>query len=71
MRKQHYLIRVREYLDPQWSAWFDGLTVTHEPNGDTVLSGPVIDQAALHGLLDKVHNLELTLVAVHQIECEQ
>ncbi len=66
-----YTIRVKGYLDPQWSAWFDGLTITHAPDGDTLLCGPVVDQAALHGVLAKVRDLGLTLIAVHQIESEQ
>lgn len=63
-----YIIRVKGHLDPQWSVWFDGMTVTHEPSGDTSLSGPVVDQAALYGLLAKVRDLGLTLIAVHQVE---
>jgi hypothetical protein len=59
-----YEIRVKGHLDQRWSAWFDGLTVTHEADGDTVLSGPVVDQAALHSLLSKIHNLNLTLISV-------
>ncbi len=47
------------YLRPEWSEWFDGMTITHESNGDTILSGPVRDQAALHGLLARVRDLGL------------
>ncbi len=63
-----YRIRVRGHLDPQRSAWFDGLSVTHTENGDTILLGPVEDQAALHGLLIKVRDLHLPLVAVICVE---
>ena len=63
-----YEIRVKGHLDQCWSAWFDGMTVTHEANGDTVLSGPVVDQAALHSLLMKIHSLNLMLISVVCIE---
>lgn len=63
-----YQIRVKGHLDRYWSAWFDGMTITNEVNGDTVISGPVADQAALHSLLVKVHNLNLTLISVLRIE---
>lgn len=60
---QFYQIRLKGYLDSQWATWFDGLTITLE-NGDTLLSGPVADQAALHGLLKKVRDLGMPLVSV-------
>ena len=63
-----YEIRVKGHLDQRWLTWFDGMTVTHEVNGDTALSGPVVDQAALHSLLIKVHTLNLTLISVLRIE---
>lgn len=63
-----YEIRVKGHLDQRWSVWFDGLTVTNESNGETVISGPVVDQAALHSLLMKVHTLNLTLISVARIE---
>ena len=65
-----YTIRVKGHLDRSWSAWFDGMTITNEANGDTAISGPVIDQAALHSLLVKVHNLNLTLTSVLSIETD-
>jgi hypothetical protein len=65
-----YEIRVKGHLDQRWSTWFDGMTVTHELNGDTALSGPVVDQAALHSLLIKVHTLNLTLISVLRIETD-
>ena len=61
-------IRVKGHLDNRWAAWFDGLTITREDNGDTCLSGPVVDQAALHGLLRKVRDLGLPLVSVIHVE---
>ena len=57
-------IRIKGHLDNRWAAWFDGLTITREDNGDTCLTGPVVDQAALHGLLRKVRDLGLPLVSV-------
>ncbi len=57
-------IRIRGHLTDQWATWFDGLTITREDNGDTRLTGPVVDQAALHGLLRKVRDLGLPLVSV-------
>ncbi len=66
-----YEIRIKEELDQHWSAWFDGMTVTHGTNGDTIISGPVVDQAALHSLLNKVHSLNLTLVSVLRVETDK
>ncbi len=63
----YYQIRVRGVLDPRWSAWFDGLTITHDPDGDTTLAGPVADQAALYGLISKARDLGLTLLGVSRV----
>jgi hypothetical protein len=63
-----YEIRIKGHLDDRWSDWFDGLTITLEDNGDTLLTGPVIDQAALHGLLKKVRDLGLPLLSVSPVE---
>ena len=63
-----YQIRVKGHLDPSWSEWFDGLSMTHDADGDTTLTGPVADQAALYGLLRKARDLGLTLLAV--VRCE-
>ena len=62
-----YQIRVAGHLDPTWSAWFDGLSIIHQPNGETLLFGPIVDQAALHGVLRKVSDLGLTLIAVTRV----
>ncbi len=59
-----YEIRIEGHLTERWSDWFDGLAITHDRNGETVLSGPLADQAALFGLLARLHALNLTLVSV-------
>ena len=63
-----YQIRIKGHLGSQWTGWFEGLTITLEENGDTLLTGPVVDQAALHGLLKKVRDLGLQLVSVSPVE---
>jgi len=60
----NYHITVKEYLEDSWSAWFDGLTITHSADGTTILAGAVRDQTGLHGLLGKLRDLGLTLVAI-------
>ena len=62
-----YVIRVQGHLAPRWAEWFAGLTMTHTASGETILSGPIEDQAALHGVLIKVRDLNLTLIAVNKI----
>jgi hypothetical protein len=63
-----YEIRIKGHLGKQWTDWFEGLTIKLEDDGDTLLTGPVIDQAALHGLLKKVRDLGLPLLSVHRVE---
>jgi hypothetical protein len=63
-----YQIRIKGCLDSQWTDWFGGLTVTLEEDGDTLLTGPVVDQAALYGLLKKVRDLGMPLVSVNSVE---
>jgi hypothetical protein len=59
-----YQIRIKGHLGPHWAGWFEGLTLTLEANGDTVLTGPVVDQAALYGVLRKVRDVGLPLLSV-------
>jgi len=66
-----YQIRIKGHLGHQWTDWFEGLAITLEDNGDTLLTGPVIDQAALHGLLKKVRDLGMPLVSVIPLEHDQ
>ena len=66
-----YEIRIKGQLDTRWTDWFEGMTITREGNGETLLTGPVTDQAALHGLLRKVRDLGMVLVAVNTAAPEQ
>ena len=66
-----YQIRVKGHLGRQWADWFGDLTITLEDNGDTLLTGPVADQAALHGLLKKVRDLAMPLVSVTPVTAGQ
>ena len=66
-----YEIRLKGHLATRWAAWFDGLSLTHASDGTTTIHGPVVDQAALHGLLQKVRDLGLTLVSVTQVDPKQ
>jgi hypothetical protein len=63
-----YQIRIKGHLSHQWIDWFEGLTITLEDNGDTLLTGAVIDQAALHGLLKKVRDLGMPLISVDSVK---
>ena len=65
-----YQIRLKGHLGPQWADWFGGLTISLEENGDTLLTGPIPDQAALHGLFKKIRDLGLPLLAVVPLEIE-
>ncbi len=62
-----YHIRVHGHLEQNWSAWFDGFTILNQPNGDAVLTGSIVDQAALHGVLLKVRDIGLPLIGVWSV----
>ena len=61
-------IRLQGHLDDRWAEWFDGMTIIPQPDGTTLLSGPVVDQAALQGLLRRVADLGMTLLSVNALE---
>jgi hypothetical protein len=65
---QYCEIRLKGHLEARWVKWFDGLAITLEENGNTLLSGPVADQAALHGILKKVRDIGLPLLSVNSVE---
>ncbi len=65
-----YEIRIKGHLNDRWIDWFEGMTLTREDNGDTLVTGPVIDQAALHGLLKKVRDLGMPLISVNCVESD-
>jgi len=62
-----YQIRIKGHLGPQWTDWFGGLAITLEDNGDTLVTGPVIDQAALHAVLKRVRDLNLPLLSIMEV----
>ena len=66
-----YEIRLKGHLDSRWAAWFNGLSLTNESDGTTIIHGPVADQAALYGLLQKVRDIGLPLVSVSQVRSDQ
>jgi len=66
-----YQIRIKGHLGRQWTEWFGGLTIILEENGETLLTGPVVDQAAMHGLLKKVRDLGMPLISVNRVEADQ
>jgi hypothetical protein len=63
-----YQIRIKGHLSDQWISWFEGLSITLEENGDTLLTGPVVDQAALFGLLKKVRDVGIPLISINRVE---
>jgi hypothetical protein len=65
---QQVQIRVKGQIDERWSEWLDGLTITHTEEGDTVLTGSVLDQSALYGLITKLRDLGLSLLAISSVE---
>lgn len=67
-RSMVYQIRIKGHLGPQRMEWFDGLTITLEENGNTLLTSPLIDQAALHGILKRVRDLGMPLLSVNSVD---
>lgn len=65
-----YEIRVKNHLDEAWEDWFDGLTISHEDNGDTLLTGHIADQAALHGVLNRLRDLGIQLISIIPIDTD-
>jgi len=65
-----YEIRVAGHLDSRWAAWFDGLSLTRTDDGATVIRGPIVDQAALHGVLQKLRDLGVPLISLTQLRTE-
>jgi hypothetical protein len=65
-----YQIRVRGHLDARWSDWLEGMTVQHQDDGTTELTGPVVDQAAFHGVIARIRDLGLPLISVNRVEPE-
>ena len=63
-----YQIRIKGHLERRWEDWFEGMSITLEDNGDTLITGPVVDQAALHGLVKKVRDLGLLLISVNRLD---
>ena len=68
VRHEVYQIVIKGHLDSEWSDWFDGLTITLVDTGETILSGPVVDQTALHGVLIKIRDLGLPLLSLTRVE---
>ena len=71
VRQEVYQIVVKGHLDSEWSDWFDGLNITLVGNGETILTGPIVDQTALHGVLIKIRDLGLPLLSLTRIEPER
>ena len=70
-RLEVYQIVVKGHLDSEWSEWFDGMTITQVGSGETMLTGPLVDQSALHGVLNKIRDLGLTLLGLSRVESER
>jgi hypothetical protein len=68
MPGQYYRIRIRSHLDERWMAWFEEMSIQHEANGETILTGFILDQSALFGTLMKLRDLGLSLVAVEPLD---
>jgi hypothetical protein len=71
VRQDIYRIAIKGHLDSEWSEWFDGLTITLVNNGETILTGPIVDQTALHGVLIKIRDLGLPLLSLTRVEPDE
>ncbi len=69
--KEMYEIRIKGHLDKSWAHTFEGMTITLQPGGETLLQGEIVDQAALQGLLERIYNYGLTLLLVRRVECQK
>lgn len=65
---QYYEIRLKGHLDLSWSEWLDNMTIIHQDNGETLLTGPVADQAALHGVLNRMRDIGIPLISVNPVD---
>ena len=63
----HYVIRVKGHLEARWATWFDGMSLAKEDDGTTTIQGPIVDQAALHGLLQKLRDVGIPLISLTQV----
>ncbi len=70
-RPKIFQIRIKGHLGQQWAGWFDGLTIVLEEDGNTLISGPVIDQSALHGILKKIRDLGMPLLSINSVDPNQ
>jgi len=66
-----YVICIQNHLDSRWEKWFEGMTLNHTEDGQSILSGEVVDQSALLGLLEKIHNLNLTIISVRKVDSDE
>ncbi len=71
MTSDIYRITIKGHLDSEWSEWFDGLTITLVDNGETILTGPIVDQTALHGVLIKIRDLGLPLLSLIRVMSDE
>ena len=67
----HYVIRVKGRLESRWTTWFEGMTLAAQSDGTTTIQGPVVDQAALHGLLQKLRDVGIPLISLTRVEADQ
>jgi hypothetical protein len=69
-QQTQYIIHIKNNLDSRWEHWFDGMTITHTDDGVTILTGEVVDQSALYGLLEKIHSMNLSLISFRKVDSE-